>query len=112
MSIITNGASDLQREKIRGADLESCFDIIVAAGDLGIAKPDQRIFHHTLQQTGVAPEKAVMIGDNLERDVVGAQQVGIRGIWINRDGERIQSDAAPDDEIRDLRELPRRLGCS
>ncbi|MFH1737383.1 MAG: HAD family hydrolase [bacterium] len=112
MSIITNGASDLQREKIRGTRLESCFDPIIVAGDVGIAKPDIRIFNHVLQQVGVEPGKVVMVGDNLERDILGARQVGIRGIWLNRAGEEIQSDVVPDDEISSLRELPNRLGCS
>ena len=52
-----------------------------------MAKPEPAIFVHALSQLGVDADRAVMIGDSLERDVDGAAAVGIRGIWLNRAGE-------------------------
>ena len=89
LALVTNGASCLQREKLAGSGLaEEDFDAVVISGDLGTGKPGREIFAHTLELLGVAADRAVMIGDSLERDVEGAEAAGIRGIWLNRDGER------------------------
>jgi phosphoserine phosphatase len=87
LALVTNGASCLQREKLAGSGLgEDDFDAVVISGDLGVGKPDSAIFVHTLSELGVAADRAVMIGDSLERDIAGAAALGIRGIWLNRDG--------------------------
>ena len=84
---VTNGASCLQREKLAGSGLsEDDFDVVVISGDLGVGKPEPAIFVHTLSQLGVTADGAVMIGDSMERDIDGAAALGIRGIWLNRDG--------------------------
>lgn len=105
LGLITNGASDLQREKIRGAGLDGYFDLVVASGDLGVGKPEPSIFTHALRQLGVPPHEAVMVGDSLQRDVVGAQNVGIRGVWLNRRDHPRESGLEPDSEVRSLSEF-------
>jgi putative hydrolase of the HAD superfamily len=85
LALVTNGASCLQREKLAGSGLvEEDFDAVVISGDLGTGKPDRAIFAHTLDLLGVRADRAVMIGDSVERDVDGAEAAGIRGIWLNR----------------------------
>ena len=87
LALVTNGASCLQREKLAGSGLsEDDFDVVVISGDLGVGKPEPAIFVHTLSQLGVTADRAVMIGDSMERDIDGAAALGIRGIWLNRDG--------------------------
>ena len=89
LALVTNGASCLQREKLVGSGLaEADFDAIVISGDLGSGKPGREIFAHTLELLGVGADRALMVGDSLERDVEGAEAAGIRGIWLNRGGER------------------------
>jgi len=89
LALVTNGASCLQREKLAGSGLaEADFDAVVISGDLGTGKPGREIFAHTLELLGVGADRAVMVGDSLERDVEGAEAAGIRGIWLNRGGER------------------------
>lgn len=87
IALLTNGASCLQREKLAGSGLsEDDFDVVVISGDLGVGKPEPAIFMHTLSRLGVTADRAVMIGDSMERDIDGAAALGIRGIWLNRDG--------------------------
>ncbi|MCC6904630.1 MAG: HAD family hydrolase [Anaerolineae bacterium] len=63
------------------------FDFTLAAGEIDIWKPDPRIFHAALDIAGgVAPEKAVYIGDNYYADVVGATQAGMSAILIDEHG--------------------------
>jgi putative hydrolase of the HAD superfamily len=89
LALVTNGASCLQREKLAGCGLaEEDFDAVVISGDLGTGKPGREIFAHALGLLGVGADRAVMVGDSLKRDVEGAEAAGIRGIWLNRGGQR------------------------
>ncbi len=54
---------------------------IAISGDLGIRKPNPRIFEHVLQALQVAPQETAMIGDSLSADILGAQALGITAIW-------------------------------
>jgi putative hydrolase of the HAD superfamily len=84
LGIVTNGIGELQREKIRAVGLERWIPDASISGELDSWKPDAAIFRHALDRAGVAPEEAVMVGDSLQRDVRGAQAVGIGGIWMRR----------------------------
>ena len=86
LALVSNGASDLQREKLRGAGLEGYFDCVVVSGDIGIGKPDPAPFRRALTRLGVPPDAAAMVGDTLDRDVLGARRAGIRALWLNRSG--------------------------
>jgi len=105
LAMLTNGAPSLQRFKIDASGLARYFATITISGELGIGKPDPRIFHYTLEQLGVAPEKALMIGDSIDRDVRGAQKAGLRCIWLNRFAQSIPQDMPVDGIIHNLSEL-------
>lgn len=105
LALVTNGSPDLQRAKLAGAGLAPFFDAVVVSGEIGIGKPDARPFALALAALGVAPGRAVMVGDSSDRDVVGARAAGIRAILLDRAG-RIpagEHEAAP--VIRDLHQL-------
>lgn len=109
LGLVTNGVSDLQREKLRGAALEHYFHTVVVSGDIEAGKPDPVPFRLALSQLGVAPEGAAMVGDTRDRDVLGARRTGIRAIWLNRSGATLPNDAdplaTPDAEIAGLDQL-------
>jgi putative hydrolase of the HAD superfamily len=106
LAIVTNGAPYLQREKLEGVGLIAYFTIVTVSGEVGIGKPDPRIFAHTLARLGVPPTQAVMVGNDLTRDIRGARQAGIAGIWVNRTGTAsAAADIAPDAEITSLLEV-------
>jgi putative hydrolase of the HAD superfamily len=105
LGLITNGPPDLQREKIQAVKLVLYFQVILISGELGIGKPDSRIFRRALDMLQAAPGEAVMIGDSLHRDILGAHQVGLKGIWINRSGADRDDDIIPDAQIASLNEL-------
>jgi putative hydrolase of the HAD superfamily len=105
LGLLTNGAPDLQREKIAGAGIAGYFHTIVISGEVGCGKPDPRIFETTLSRLGVAAPEAVMIGNSLHSDVQGAQAVGIKAIWVNRSRTSPGGVMIPDFEVAGLAEL-------
>ena len=114
LALLTNGAPDLQREKIAATGLESFFKAIAVSGEYGIGKPKPEVFHHLLGELGVAPDEAIMVGNSLERDISGARNAGIRSIWIRVPGAEEQDDVVPDHTIKALNEIPsilQELGC-
>jgi putative hydrolase of the HAD superfamily len=61
-------------------------DAVVTSAELGVAKPDARIFEHALRLAGVRAEAALHAGDSLEADVEGARAAGIEPLLVHRDG--------------------------
>jgi len=102
LALLTNGASDLQHEKIAGAGIGSYFEAILVAGDIGIAKPHPRIFETMLARLGAEPHEAVMLGDSLSKDIQGAQAVGLKAIWVNRENTPRREGVTPDLEVTTL----------
>ncbi len=83
LALITNGETSGQREKIRRFELAPFFQSICIEEECGFGKPDPRVFRQALKEIDVMPEEAWMVGDNLEWDVLAAQKLGIRGIWVD-----------------------------
>jgi putative hydrolase of the HAD superfamily len=77
LALVTNGTSEGQRKKIERYDLYHFFDSIMIEGEMGVGKPDERFFLATLNSLDVSVSEAWMIGDDIERDIGGAQKIGI-----------------------------------
>ncbi|NEU32323.1 HAD family hydrolase [bacterium LRH843] len=103
--LITNGSPDLQNTKLDiTPELVPYFDHIIISGGFGKGKPDPSIFEHALEKMGIEKDEAMMVGDNLMTDILGASRVGMKSVWINRhDKER--NEVIPDYEITHLEEL-------
>lgn len=105
--MLTNGAGESQRAKIKRFGLEKYFPTCLIEGELGYGKPDRRVFEMGIAQSGVKPEQVWMVGDDLARDITGAQQIGIFSIWhdFNKSGLPEDSKVKPDRIINNLSEL-------
>lgn len=103
--LLTNGSPDLQNTKLAiTPELVPYFDQIVISGDFGRGKPDPTIFEHALSRMSLNKDEVLMVGDNLMTDILGANRVGIKSVWINRhDKER--NEVIPTYEIKHLEEL-------
>lgn len=107
LAMITNGLIDVQRTKVEKTGIGPLFEVVVISGELGFGKPNPEIYQHTLKQLGIGPAEAVMVGDNIRRDVAGSQAVGITGAWIEPTGTATPPDGIqPDITIASLAELP------
>ena len=85
LGMISNTSDDKNVQQLLDRwELRSFFEIILTSAGCGIRKPDQRIFRLALDHFKVPPEQVAMVGDSLEADILGANQVGIYSIWITR----------------------------
>lgn len=105
VALITNGASDTQREKLDSLGLLDWFDVLVISRDTGVAKPDIGAFQCATDRLGVVGKACWHIGDNLVADVGGAQTAGLTGVWLNRQNELPLGGIKPDLKIQSLSEL-------
>lgn len=80
LHIITNGFQDVQYFKMKNSGLLPFFDTVTDSSSVGVKKPDPKIFEHALKVGQVAPNEAVMIGDNLEADIEGALSTGMHAV--------------------------------
>jgi putative hydrolase of the HAD superfamily len=103
--LLTNGSPDLQNTKLDiTPELVPYFEQIIISGAFGRGKPDATIFEHALEKMNLSKDEAIMVGDNLMTDILGASRVGMKSVWINRhDKER--NEVIPDFEITHLEEL-------
>jgi HAD superfamily hydrolase (TIGR01662 family) len=93
--------------------LRSWLSPIYMSEEIGLRKPHPRPFLMLLDEWALSPEQAVMVGDTLDADVLGAQRSGMRGIWIDRGivnpwskNEESIGHIVPDATILSLAELP------
>ena len=100
--LLTNGASDLQREKLNGANLAPFFEEVLVAGDIGLAKPHPELFQTLLARLNVAPAETVMFGDSQSKDIQGAQAIGMKAVWVNRAAVPRRDGITPDLEVATL----------
>lgn len=106
LALITNGASDTQRDKLRTLAIEHWFEAIIISADTGIAKPDPSAFGLALKQLAIEPKNVWHVGDNLATDIAGAKAAGLTAVWLNRSGLlRKEGDPEPDVELPSLVDL-------
>jgi len=107
VGLLTNGAPDLQREKLQNSGLAPLFHAVAVSGEHDIGKPKPEIFHRLLAELGDIPASdAVMIGNSLERDIQGARNAGIISVWLKVPGSEEPAEVQPDHTILGLAELP------
>lgn len=83
LGCITNGVSSLQNIKLDTAGIRDIFDVVVVSGDLGIYKPDRRIFDEAIRRAGVKNEEALFVGDHPVNDIQGALGADMQAVRMN-----------------------------
>ena len=101
LGAITNGNFPIVR-----LPLATTFAFIVHAEHVGAFKPAAEPFLHAVKLAEGDPARWVHVGDDIETDVQGAQSVGMRAVWINRNGVTLPPGVEPDAELPSLAGLP------
>lgn len=84
LAIITNGLSAVQRSRFAGSAIGHRFDPVIISDELGVAKPDPRIFDAAFEAMGwPAKDEVLLIGDSLSSDMKGGVGYGVDTCWYN-----------------------------
>jgi putative hydrolase of the HAD superfamily len=110
MAVVTDAQSAYAVPELRAVGLLKYFNPVIVSGDYGYRKPDSRLFQKALDALQVRPEQAIFIGNDLYQDIFGAQQVGMKAIFIsyNQDKTSYQT-ISPDYTISLFAELPQAI---
>ena len=110
LGCITNGTSQHQRMKFKALGLDKWItdDRLLVTGDIGINKPDSRVFQEAARRMKFDPKEAWYIGDSYKNDVAGAKSAGMKAIWLDRkkESEKMEKCAA-DKVVHSEKELNR-----
>lgn len=110
MGLISNAGDDQDVQQLaQRFGIARYFDFILTSAACSYRKPHRRIFELALSNWYFLPSEAVMVGDNLDADVRGAQSVGLFTVWVSRRaGERTENQRSiqPDASLSSLSELP------
>ncbi|MBN9096731.1 MULTISPECIES: HAD family hydrolase [unclassified Pseudonocardia] len=106
LAVVTDAQSAWARAELHQVGLLDYFDPVVVSGDHGHRKPERRLFDLALDALGVAAADAVYVGNDMHRDIFGAQEAGMRTVMYDSpQGTKEHLDCAPDHRITDYRQL-------
>lgn len=106
LGLITNGKTEIQYGKIDRLGIRDLFECILVSEEVGVKKPDPRIFELALDRLRLRPDECVYVGDHPRNDIEGAGRVGMRTVWIKVNQPWIPDlTVRPDHEIGRLTEL-------
>ena len=104
LHMCSNGFHEVQYKKLAASGLDKAFDTVVLSEDAGANKPSREFFDYAFRVTGAKPGTTLMIGDNFNTDILGAQQAGLAVIFFNRFTE-YPAPSPVDYEVTALRDI-------
>jgi 2-haloacid dehalogenase len=109
LALITNGIAAVQKKRFAASPITSFFQSIIISEEVGIAKPDPRIFIPALQQIGVSAQDVLYVGDSITSDMAAARNAGMDFCWLNPGGASVPAGRMSAFIIGSIKEL---LDCS
>jgi len=109
LAVLSNSPTARAEDGLRAAGLRDCFEHVIGTDQVGVFKPDARVYRHGLAVIGAEPGAATMVASHWW-DLRGARAVGMRVAWVSR-GEGALSSLLPDPDARgpDLLAVAREL---
>jgi len=105
LHIITNGFEETQHTKLKTCKLNQYFEVIITSEKAKAKKPYPAIFDFAINNAKTSKFDAVMIGDDIGADILGAHEFGMDSIWFNRNNGQKKSLPSSSREINELSEL-------
>ncbi|MDE5872205.1 MAG: HAD-IA family hydrolase, partial [Muribaculaceae bacterium] len=93
IGVLTNGFTEVQYRKLHSTGLDRYVQRMVISDEIGIQKPDIRIFRYAETATGASPESTIMIGDNPDNDIKGAINAGWHAVYFDRKNKPFTSSS-------------------
>ena len=107
LHIITNGFKEVQFIKLENSGILNYFDDILCSEEVGVNKPNPLVFKKALERTNAKSMESIMIGDDFNADVLGAEKCGIRGILF--DPHDHHNERVGVERIQSLNEIPSKI---
>lgn len=108
LGVITEGAVDTQTQQLKGQKIEGYFEAVVISGGTPWHKPDISLYKFAASKLNIDPQYIVMVGDRLDWDIRPAKEIGMKTVFINRDGDASGTEVSvldADTVISNLNEL-------
>ncbi|MBN6030628.1 pyrimidine 5'-nucleotidase [Pantoea ananatis] len=106
MGIITNGFTALQQRRLERTGFLEYFSALVVSEEVGVPKPDARIFDYALERMGHPQrDRVLMVGDTPESDILGGMNAGVKTCWIDHGSRPLPESIKPDWRVNTLSEL-------
>ena len=105
MAILTNGITESQTGRLERSAIRDCIEALFISQAMGCQKPQREFFVRVYDALGLTPaelSRTVMVGDNLQSDILGGRNVGISTIWFNPRQMENTSGIRPDWEANTL----------
>jgi putative hydrolase of the HAD superfamily len=83
LHLITNGFEEVQRNKLKYSGLSKYFTEVITSEASNSLKPHKEIFEYAFKRSNAKPEESIMLGDNIDVDIVGAMNAGIDQVFVN-----------------------------
>ena len=103
MHMCSNGFHEVQYKKLAACGLRDYFTTIILSEDAGVNKPSPLYFDYAFKMSGADKDTTVMIGDNLQTDIVGAHNAGLATILFNR--WNVEPSPIPNHTVATLSEI-------
>ncbi|WP_282089055.1 YjjG family noncanonical pyrimidine nucleotidase [Aquimarina algiphila] len=103
LHIITNGFEEVQNQKLLNSGIRHYFNTITNSEETGVKKPNPFIFEQAIQKSGAKFDNSIMIGDNYEADIKGAEAVGLDTICFNYHKEELPFQNIQVSELKEIK---------
>lgn len=104
LHIITNGFKEVQHAKLNKSGIAHYFETVTNSEMVGAKKPNSKIFKHALDFAKAKADQSLMIGDNLEADILGALNFGIDAVCFNYHNENIPNEIESINQLLELKQ--------
>lgn len=102
LHIITNGFNEVQNEKLKNSGIRKYFNEIITSEEVGVKKPNSKVFKYALKKANASKQNSFMIGDSWEADIMGAKNYGLDVIYCNFENNKVDESIK---SVSDLFEL-------
>jgi len=103
--LLTDLTADIQFKKVVKLKLDKYIEFMVTSEEVGIEKPNSKMFSLALKKIGLECSDVCMIGDNFDKDIMGACNLGIKSYWINDKSKKITFDNSMIKEFKTFKQL-------
>ena len=103
--LLTDLTAHIQYRKINRLNINKYICFVVTSEEVGIEKPDPKIFNLGIKKLQLQFHEVCMIGDNFSKDIIGASNLGIKSIWLNNNREKIRYSHNLITEVKHFKEI-------